>query len=635
MKTIILPFLASIALIYGGEGVPALPKYNHDTNMVEELRVRDGLPNIFAKLKAGGKCNIAYLGGSITAAGGSEEKGGGWRGKSLTWFKTQFPTAEVTEINAAIGGTGSDYGAFRVYNHALRFDPDIVFVEFRVNGGGAVPLASIEGIVRQIWKKNTKTDICFVYTLSEPMKATIGAGSNTSFGAIIEQVANYYGIPSVDYGPEVMRLEKEGTLIFRGKAPAPEGKILFSTDGVHPLVEEGHNVYKAVITRSLTSMKETGTAGAHSIPAPIDPKNWENAKMIPFTDVELSKGWYSADMASDRVAASFKRIMPVVIKSGENNAAITVKFTGTVIGINDIVGPDTGQLLVSIDGGEPARRIRFDHYCTYHRPQFFFMPELASGPHTVTFTIDASPIDKAAIFKQRGQKFDSPARFSEQNLYIGSVMIIGDVDPSVAGKGTLPPQAPKQKIDFDFENRNIGDQPVFFTVSEEGTGTIRVTDAKAAGGKKSILFTDAEGIKSFNPHMYTSLSQTTGKWKLAFDILNDSEKPAAVYVELRDNTVNPFIQGPSLSFGQNGTVLANSQEAGKLALGEWAHVEIVFDFAGAKTYDCTITQGGKNIVTTKQAFSDKFKTLTWMGFVSDTRAQSYFYLDNVKFDEVK
>ena len=41
-----------------------------------ECRVRGGLPNILAKLKAGGAVRIAYFGGSITAQDG-------WRPKTL------------------------------------------------------------------------------------------------------------------------------------------------------------------------------------------------------------------------------------------------------------------------------------------------------------------------------------------------------------------------------------------------------------------------------------------------------------------------------------------------------------------------------------------------------------------------
>ena len=72
-----------------------------------EHRTRAGLPRFFAKAKAGGEVRVAYLGGSITAAPG-------WRVKSLAWLQQRFPRASFIEINAAIGGTGSDLGAFRV-----------------------------------------------------------------------------------------------------------------------------------------------------------------------------------------------------------------------------------------------------------------------------------------------------------------------------------------------------------------------------------------------------------------------------------------------------------------------------------------------------------------------------------------
>src|SRR5436305_1822958 len=64
------------------------------------------LGRVFAKLKAGQDTTIAYFGGSITAAAG-------YRVKTLKWFRDTYPQTKITEVNAAIGGTGSDLGAFR------------------------------------------------------------------------------------------------------------------------------------------------------------------------------------------------------------------------------------------------------------------------------------------------------------------------------------------------------------------------------------------------------------------------------------------------------------------------------------------------------------------------------------------
>ncbi|MCX7009720.1 MAG: SGNH/GDSL hydrolase family protein, partial [Kiritimatiellaeota bacterium] len=125
-----------------------------------ECRARGGLPNFLARAAAGGELGVAYFGGSITAANG-------WRPKTFAWFKQAYPKAQFKEINAAIGGTGSDLGVFRNQHDVLQHKPNLVFVEFAVNDGGADPVRiqqTMEGIVRQTWKADPTTDICFVYT---------------------------------------------------------------------------------------------------------------------------------------------------------------------------------------------------------------------------------------------------------------------------------------------------------------------------------------------------------------------------------------------------------------------------------------------------------------------------------------
>ena len=60
--------------------------YDHDVNVAEECRIRDGLPNVLAKLKAGGPVRIAYLGGSITAVNVTDKRQTGrlhWHGNAI------------------------------------------------------------------------------------------------------------------------------------------------------------------------------------------------------------------------------------------------------------------------------------------------------------------------------------------------------------------------------------------------------------------------------------------------------------------------------------------------------------------------------------------------------------------------
>jgi len=175
-----------------------------DVTKTCECRPRNGLPNVLAKLKAGKAVRIAYLGGSITEAGG-------WRPMTLEWFRSAFPQAKVEEIHAAISGTGSDYGAIRLPGDVLCKKPDLLFVEFRVNGSAGYDYQSTEGIVRQTFAADPTTDICFVYTLCEAQMKDLTEGRQTKFGEAMERVCDHYGIPSIDFAPEIVRRMKDPT----------------------------------------------------------------------------------------------------------------------------------------------------------------------------------------------------------------------------------------------------------------------------------------------------------------------------------------------------------------------------------------------------------------------------------------
>ena len=185
-----------------------------------ECRERGGLPNVFAKWKAGKEVRIAYLGGSITEANG-------WRPKTMEWFKKEYPASSIVEINAAIGGTGSDLGVYRVRQDVLDHKPDLLFVEFAVNDGGAPTdriLKAMEGIVRQTWRANPSTDICFVYTLTEGMLGDLEGGKFPHAASVMEEVADHYAIPSIHMGLEVAHLHQAGKLIFKAPLPRTEAE---------------------------------------------------------------------------------------------------------------------------------------------------------------------------------------------------------------------------------------------------------------------------------------------------------------------------------------------------------------------------------------------------------------------------
>lgn len=396
-----------------------------------ECHTRGGVSNFMAKIKAEKLLKIAYLGGSITAAPG-------WRVQSLAWFQQQYPAAKFEEIAAAIGGTGSDLGVFRLQNDVLQHKPDLLFVEFAVNDGGASPEQihkAMEGIVRQTWTADPMIDICFVYTVSEPVMGNLRVGKMQRSASAMEELADHYGIPSIDFGVKVAELEAAGELVFTAEKPDDLNEVkpmVFSTDGVHPLIETGHKLYTETIARSWPAIANVSDkTGAHKLPDPVRTDNWEQARQVPITADMRHGSWQKLD-ADHTLVKRFNRNMPDLYQATEPGASLEFTFEGTEAAVFDLLGPDGGQLTVQLDDREPTSSKRIDAYCTYHRmSKLSVANELPSGRHSVRITLTPELLDKRNIlFEHNRADFDQhPDKYAGQTWYIGSLLVIGNVVP--------------------------------------------------------------------------------------------------------------------------------------------------------------------------------------------------------------
>lgn len=401
----------------------------------KELSVRGGIPNILKKLHSDSdeELRIAYLGGSITAAAG-------WRVKTLEWLKERYPNKNLSEIHAAIGGTGSDLGVFRLEQDVLRHDPDFLFVEFAVNDGGAPPERihkAMEGIVRQTWKADPEIDIVFVYTLSQPQLADLQNGKFYRSASAMEELADHYDIPTIHMAMEVAAREKDGTLIFKGEKPTgdepDDAPLVFSTDGVHPLVETGHELYLEAVARSWEKLEEAGSeAKPHEVGTPFREDNWEAAKIVPITEDLLSGGWEKVDSGENgnTIAKRFSKRMPEMWLAKEPGASLSFQFKGKEVSIYDILGPDGGRISIKLNDKDERFVNRIDGYCTYHRlSKMGVGGDETDEVQSVTLTLTDEKLDKREIlFEKNRDDFDkNPERYSDHVWHAGSIMIIGNI----------------------------------------------------------------------------------------------------------------------------------------------------------------------------------------------------------------
>jgi hypothetical protein len=401
----------------------------------QECRPRNGWGNFFAKANTpGAELRIGYFGGSITAQPG-------WRPKTLAHFQKTYPQAKFVEINAAIGGTGSDLGVFRLHTDVLVHRPDLVLVEFAVNDGGASPeqiFRCMEGVVRQIWRAAPQCDIGFVYTLTEAHAPAMLEGKFPRSASAMERIADHYGIPTISLAMEVARLAKAGQLVWKAPLPkTPEekaaagDKVIFAPDSVHPHPETGHELYLQAVVRSLAPIRAASkTGGAHALPAPYIASHYEAARLVPLAAVTKSAEFVALDAKTDAFAKRWANRLPALWQATKPGATLTFKFKGTRCAIYDIIGPDGGQVHVTLDDQPPVVRPRFDSYCTYHRLNTFLIgTELTDTVHTVKIELLAEAPDKAKILAQRNQKIDDPQRFAGLHFNPGAILLVGEIVP--------------------------------------------------------------------------------------------------------------------------------------------------------------------------------------------------------------
>lgn len=423
------------------EELSAKPTYDGPVK-AEEFRVRGGIGHVMEKIRAGTEVNVAYLGGSITEMDG-------WRRLSREWLQREYPKCTFKEVHAAIGGTGSGLGVFRFDHDALRHKPDLLFVEFATNDNSERPekiWANFDGIIRQAWKQDPNTDIVFVYTITASMMKDYGAGVCPRAAGAMEQLADYYGIPSIGFGPRVAAEVKTGRLVMSlgevatavpketpgrdrliNEELKKQGKILFAKDGVHPALP-GHGLYLESIKAAWAAMKDLPPANhAAKLAAPFYDARLEAAKMVP-VQPEMLKGHWTKLSADDPLQKRFGGRGGQMWKADTAGDRLSFKFRGTECLVYDLLGPDCGRVWITVDGKRAPHPVgRFDEYCTYYRLASFRVFSGQDGEHTVEIEVDNDQPDRTLVHRRSPNEDVTQKKYDGTKLFVCQIELVGDL----------------------------------------------------------------------------------------------------------------------------------------------------------------------------------------------------------------
>ncbi|PYI56231.1 SGNH/GDSL hydrolase family protein [Paenibacillus flagellatus] len=360
---------------------------NPNEKQSADYALRSGMRRFAGKLKPGGAVTVAFLGGSVTAgAGSSDGEKTSYRALTCDYLRRRFPETSFAFVNAAIGGTDSTYGAFRLREHVLAKGPiDALFVEFAVNDGGdrAESIRAMEGIVRHAKRAAPEIDLCFLYTANRPTAERYGQeGRMQSNVYHHEEVAEHYGIPSVRIAETVYRMIAAGSLRWEH----------ISGDSVHPN-DYGYSLYADCIRAFLDEALPTAAGHAAEPPAApperIDPFCYERGSMPePAAAADEAAGFRTVKGWTAERTCNWSPPADIVVGDRPGDS-LRFRFSGTAAGVSLLAGMDTGRLDVSIDG-EPYRTIElFDEYCPkFYRPKIAMLAKgLDPGEHTVSLRV--------------------------------------------------------------------------------------------------------------------------------------------------------------------------------------------------------------------------------------------------------
>ena len=230
---------------------------------------------VWGKLERGERVRIAVVGGSITQGAGASSPEKNWGRLFCDGWRRAFPKSEVDFINAGIGATGSQIGAFRLKRDVLDKDPDVVAVEFAVNDTNDRACAeSFEGVVRQL--------------LAHPRGiAVIALGMADKNGNNAQEwqrrVAEHYGVPYVSWRDAIyVSLVKTGRIAWSDIA----------ADAVHPN-DAGHAYAAALLNRTIADRyaewKASGSrlSSTRPLPAPLFGTSFDGGEFLRMADAKI------------------------------------------------------------------------------------------------------------------------------------------------------------------------------------------------------------------------------------------------------------------------------------------------------------------------------------------------------------
>lgn len=305
-----------------------------DTLMLDRALTNVGnrarLADVMNRAKSGEDITVAFIGGSVTeGAFASDYDKTSYAGLTFAWWEKTFPKANVTYLNAGIGGTSSLFGVHRLQEDVLDHKPDFVIVEYGVNDcDHPAQIEAYSNLLHRLLNDESAPAVMLLYVMGD-------SGNNNQENQV--PVGLHYDLPMISYRDAIWPEVTAGRFAWNE----------IGADYVHP-TDFGHALISELVIAYLTRTYET--LSSISTKAPSYSKSYQ-------TYVYENAIYYHRDNIKPTASNGVREVSKQNTSwQGNSGSSITFTFTGKrcILAIPTAY-KDNYNISVRIDGGAPIK----------------------------------------------------------------------------------------------------------------------------------------------------------------------------------------------------------------------------------------------------------------------------------------
>jgi len=263
----------------------------------------------------------------------------------MDYLRKKYPRTPFAFHDAAIGGTGSKLGMFRLERDVMSHKPDLIFYDFTCNddldGTDIETLASYEGLLRKMINQGipvVQEFFCFKYNMNS-------AALQLPRYVAHKKIAEAYHTATAD------ALASVSNAVLSKKVDI---QTVWPADGAHPY-DAGYELFFEAVRDGFEKAVTDGLVCV--VPtAPVFSDQYAKASRLVLVDHPLPPGWvrhtaYRTSLWFDGLSSRW--MGDVAVCASKNNTGaqpLKVDFEGTMVGIFGEKSGNSLSFKVKIDG---------------------------------------------------------------------------------------------------------------------------------------------------------------------------------------------------------------------------------------------------------------------------------------------